>query len=60
VRRIARDVPAAELDRPVPGRFNPLIDRNVVDFPAPFAPIRVTISPSWTSSDTPLSASIDP
>ena len=32
----------------------PLIARSVVDFPAPFAPIRVTISPSWTASEMPF------
>ncbi len=45
---------------PVRGRFSPLIERSVVDLPAPFAPISVTISPSRTSSETPFSASIAP
>ena len=31
---------------PVRGWFSPLIERSVVDLPAPFAPISVTISPS--------------
>jgi hypothetical protein len=31
--------------RPRRGLFSPLIERSVVDFPAPFAPISVTISP---------------
>jgi hypothetical protein len=37
-----------------------LIARSVVDFPAPFAPISVTISPWPTRSETPLSAWIAP
>ena len=36
------------------------MERSVVDFPAPFAPIRVTISPSRTSMEMPLSAWIAP
>ena len=38
------------LNRIVPrlGRLMPWIERSVVDLPAPFAPIRVTISPSFT------------
>jgi hypothetical protein len=42
------------------GRLSPLIERSVVVLPAPFAPSSVTISPSRTTSDTPLSAWIDP
>ena len=42
------------------GRLSPLIERSVVDLPAPFAPSSVTISPSCTSSEIPLSAWIDP
>jgi hypothetical protein len=42
------------------GRLSPLIARSVVDFPAPFAPISVTISPACTRSDTPFSAWIAP
>ena len=38
----------------------PLIERSVVDLPAPFAPIRVTTSPSYTLSEIPLSAWIAP
>ena len=45
---------------PSRGGLSPLIDRSVVDLPAPLAPIRVTISPSRTSSEMPLSASIEP
>ena len=42
------------------GRLRPLIERSVVDLPAPFAPISVTISPCRTSIVMPLSASIEP
>jgi hypothetical protein len=42
------------------GRLSPLIERSVVDLPAPLAPISVTISPSRTSSEIPLRASIAP
>ena len=42
------------------GWLSPLIERSVVDLPAPFAPIRVTISPSRTSIEIPFSASIEP
>jgi hypothetical protein len=42
------------------GWFRPLIERSVVDFPAPFAPINVTTSPCRTSIEMPLSASIAP
>ena len=45
---------------PFRGWFSPLIDRSVVDLPAPFAPISVTISPSCTSSVTPFNAWIEP
>jgi len=38
----------------------PLIERNVVDLPAPLEPISVTTSPSDTVSETPFKASIDP
>ena len=48
------------LNNPRRGWFRPLIDRSVVDFPAPFAPISVTISPSRTNIETPLIAWIDP
>ena len=41
---------------PCRGRLRPLIARRVVDLPAPFAPINVTISPSPTVSETPFSA----
>ena len=39
---------------------SPEIERSVVDLPAPFEPIRVTISPSFTSSEMPFRASIVP
>ena len=42
------------------GRLMPLIARSVVDLPAPFAPMSVTISPWPTVSVTPLSAWIAP
>jgi len=45
---------------PCRGRFSPLIARRVVDLPAPFAPISVTISPVPTRRVTPLSAWIAP
>ncbi len=45
---------------PSRGWLRPLIERRVVDFPAPFAPMSVTISPARTSSETPLSAWIVP
>ena len=43
----------------VSGRRPEMVFRVVV-FPAPFAPMRVTISPSSTSSEMPLIASILP
>ena len=45
---------------PCRGLLMPLIARSVVDFPAPFAPMRVTISPARTLSETPFSAWIAP
>jgi hypothetical protein len=45
---------------PSRGWFSPLIERSVVDLPAPFAPISVTTSRSCTSSVIPLSAWIVP
>jgi hypothetical protein len=45
---------------PSRGGVRPEIDRSVVDLPAPFEPISVTISPSSTSSDTPFRASMLP
>jgi hypothetical protein len=45
---------------PVLGELRPEIERSVVDLPAPLEPIRVTISPSLTSIEMPLRASIDP
>ena len=43
---------------PAAGRSNPEITRSVVDFPAPFAPISATISPSATLREIPFSAVI--
>ncbi len=45
---------------PSRGALSDAIERSVVDLPAPLEPISVTISPSSTVSDTPLSASIWP
>ena len=45
---------------PWDGGVSPEIDRSVVDLPAPFDPIRVTISPSSTVTEMPLSASMFP
>ena len=45
---------------PVRGGVRPEIERSVVDLPAPLEPISVTHSPSLTSSETPLSASMFP
>ena len=45
---------------PWEGGVSPEIDRSVVDLPAPFEPIRVTISPSSTVIEMPLSASMFP
>ena len=56
----ALDVAALEDDAPVRGGTMPEIERSVVDFPAPLEPISVTISPSRTSIEMPLSASIEP
>ncbi len=42
------------------GRLSPLIARSVVDLPAPFAPISVTISPAPTRREMPLSAWMAP
>ena len=42
------------------GRFRPLIERSVVDLPAPLEPSSVTISPSYTCSEIPFSAWIAP
>ena len=55
-------VMSAPLKRIVPcrGRLRPLIARSVVDLPAPFAPISVTISLLPTVSETPFSAWIEP
>ncbi len=45
---------------PLRGRLRPLMERSVVDFPAPLAPISVTISPSRTWMEMPLSAWMEP
>src|SRR5918992_3243989 len=45
---------------PSDGRFTPEIVFRVVVFPAPFPPISVTSSPSPTSREIPLTASIPP
>ena len=42
------------------GLINPEIVRNVVDLPAPFEPIKVTISPSLTVTEISLTAMILP
>ena len=57
-----RSVMSSPPNRMLPSRgwLRPLIERSVVDLPAPFAPISVTISPSRTSSEMPLSAWIVP
>jgi hypothetical protein len=41
---------------PEAGLTSPTIALRVVDFPAPFAPIKVTILPSGTSRETPCRA----
>jgi len=46
--------------RPARGRIMPLIVMSVVVLPAPFAPMSVTICPSSTASEIPLSTSIAP
>ena len=45
---------------PCRGGVSPEMERSVVDLPAPLEPISVTISPSSTSSEMPLSASMFP
>jgi hypothetical protein len=45
---------------PFRGGVRPEIERSVVDLPAPFDPISVTISPSSTSIETPFSAAMLP
>ena len=53
---------SSPMKRIVPRRgwLSPLIERSVVDLPAPFDPISVTISLSLTVSEMPFSASIVP
>ena len=53
MRRPARDVALAERDRALVGRSKPLSTLTSVDLPAPFGPIRPTISPRCSSSVTP-------
>ena len=57
-----RPTMSSPLNRILPrlGLLMPWIERSVVDLPAPFAPISVTISPSFTVSEMPLMASIVP
>ena len=45
---------------PSRGGVRPEIERSVVDLPAPLEPISVTTSPSSTSSEMPLRASMLP
>ena len=52
--------PFGERMLPEVGFFSPEIVRRVVVFPAPFAPIRVTISPSLTVREMPFKAWITP
>src|SRR5688500_5114360 len=49
-----------KVTRPARGWMMPDIARSVVDFPAPFDPMRVTISPSFTDRSMPFSAEIAP
>ena len=58
--RIPRTSLPANVIVPRRGRVMPWIDRSVVDLPAPLAPIRVTISPSFTVNEIPFRASILP
>ena len=50
----------SKLIDPSRGGVRPEIERKVVDLPAPFEPMRVTISPSLTSIEMPLRASMFP
>src|SRR5439155_22282737 len=45
---------------PESGVYRRVMTLNAVVFPAPFGPIRPTISPTATSSDTPSSATMPP
>ena len=45
---------------PAPAFSRPEMVRSVVDFPAPLAPMRVTISPSSTSIEMPFKARTEP
>ena len=61
VRATLVDPLAAQLDLALARRgAGPEIVRSVVDLPAPFEPMRVTISPSSTVSETPRRAWIAP
>ena len=42
------------------GLTSPAMALSVVDLPAPFAPMSVTIFPAGTSKDMPLTASMPP
>jgi hypothetical protein len=46
--------------RPAAGRSRPEMARRVVDFPAPLAPIKVTMVPAATRSEIPRTASMGP
>ena len=45
---------------PAAGRTSPMIAWSVEDFPAPFGPMRPTISPGATSSERPRTAATAP
>ena len=51
---------SSKIISPVDALFTPLIVINKVDLPAPFEPIKVTISPLFTFTSTPLNAWIFP
>src|SRR6185503_2635949 len=53
------DLPCSRIDPAVTGWTPDTVHSNVV-LPAPLAPMRLTISPELTSSETPCSASIRP
>jgi len=60
VRRRTVDRLAVERIEPCRGRNRPEMVRNVVDLPAPFDPIKVTISPGITVRLTPFTAAMLP
>ena len=59
-RRIACDVPPAEVDRPASGRSKPAISRRVVVLPEPDGPSMVKNSPAASSRSTPSTARTSP